>query len=218
MNESFKESLLHNSAPISAKLAQIQSGETVSNENGELTIERVSTGFNHRGDYKLSVPKSKAKGGIYTMNTKLLQMVYGQNFETKGGAMVAYIAPENLARVLDMLSRAPFNVTVLEESKLAEADESVNFAEEEIAKYETAERKKINYVSEAGAKAYQPSLFDFDDEAEGENREAEPLRPRPKRVQRKSRANRLLERHGDRLNKSDGEFCEVERVFGEQQF
>ena len=63
------------------------------------------------------------------MHPGLLKLVDGKNFVTKGNNMVGYVAPENIAKVLDMLSQAPFNLTVLEESKLSEAkeDEGVRF-------------------------------------------------------------------------------------------
>lgn len=57
------------------------------------------------------------------MKPKLLQLVEGNNFITKGNSMVGYVLPGNLAKVVDMLSLAPFNLTVLEESKLKETSD-----------------------------------------------------------------------------------------------
>ncbi|MBD5268893.1 MAG: hypothetical protein HDR48_03255 [Bacteroides sp.] len=68
------------------------------------------------------------------MNPALLKLVDGKNFVTKGKNMVGYVAPENLAKVADMLSREPFNLTVLEESKLTDAD-----TEEKERRYRFAE-------------------------------------------------------------------------------
>ncbi|MCM1142215.1 MAG: hypothetical protein NC453_26900, partial [Muribaculum sp.] len=103
------------------------------------------------------------------------------------------------------------DATASEQELLYESEESDNFAD----RYETADGKEISYTSEAGAEAYQPSLFDFDNEGEGGDSAAERVWSRAKRVQRQSGRNRLLERHGDRLNKAEGEFCEVERAFRE---
>lgn len=47
----------------------------------------------------------------------------GKYFVTKGNNMVGYVTPENLAKVVDMLSREPFNLTVLEKSKLTEVSD-----------------------------------------------------------------------------------------------
>lgn len=77
-------------------------------------------GWEHRGDYELRVPKSKQKGGLFTMHPELLKLVEGRNFVTKGNHMVAYVGEGNIAKVVDMLSQGPFNLTVLEESRLEE--------------------------------------------------------------------------------------------------
>lgn len=124
MSENFKPTDLRSSVPLRSYLKQIQDGKTVVSENGEVQIERISVGWEHRGDFELRVPKSKQRGGIYTMNPELLRLVDGHNFVSKGNSMVGYILPENLAKVVDMLSHAPFNLTVLEESKLSEANEN----------------------------------------------------------------------------------------------
>lgn len=129
MSENFKPTNLRSSVPLRSYLKQIQDGKTVVSENREVQIERISVGWEHRGDFELRVPKSKQRGGIYTMNPELLRLLDGHNFVSKGNSMVGYILPENLAKVVDMLSHAPFNLTVLEESKLSEAneDEGVRF-------------------------------------------------------------------------------------------
>ena len=120
MNEGFKPSDLRNSAPISSRLQQIKSGETVVSEDGNVTVEREQREWRNMGDYALIVPKSKLRGGKYTMDETLLSFVKGNNFNTRGNNMVGHVIPENLSKVLDLLSREPFNVTVLEESKLGE--------------------------------------------------------------------------------------------------
>ena len=130
MSENFKPTDLRSSVPLRSRLKQIQEGKTVVSENGDVQIERISVGWEHRGDFELIVPKSKQRGGIYTMNAELLRLVEGHNFVSKGNRMVGYILPENLAKVVDMLSHAPFNLTVLEESKLSEVndeDENIRF-------------------------------------------------------------------------------------------
>lgn len=130
MGENFKLTDLRNSASLSSRLAQIREGKAVISENGDVQIEKVSFGWQHRGQYELKVPKSKQRGGIYTMHTDLLKLVEGNNFITKGNNMVAYINEADIVKVVEMLSRAPFNLTVLEESALtdvysAEAEDDV---------------------------------------------------------------------------------------------
>lgn len=124
MSENFKPTDLRSSIPLRSRLKQIQDGMTVVSENGEVQIARVDFDWKHRGEYELKVPKSKQRGGIYSMHTDLLKLIDGHNFNSKGNYMVGYILPENLAKVVDMLSRAPFNLTVLEESKLTETHDS----------------------------------------------------------------------------------------------
>ncbi|WP_304423459.1 strawberry notch C-terminal domain-containing protein [uncultured Duncaniella sp.] len=130
MSENFKPTDLRSSVPLRSRLKQIQDGMTVVSENGDVQIERVDFDWKHRGEYELRVPKSKQRGGIYSMNTELLKLIDGHNFNSKGNSMVGYVLPENLAKVVDLLSRAPFNLTVLEESKLEESkteDEDIRF-------------------------------------------------------------------------------------------
>ncbi len=124
MSENFKPTDLRSSVPLRSRLKQIQDGITVVSENGDVQIERVDFDWKHRGEYELKVPKSKQRGGIYSMHTDLLKLIDGHNFNSKGNYMIGYILPENLAKVVDMLSRAPFKLTVLEESKLTEAPDS----------------------------------------------------------------------------------------------
>lgn len=126
MSENFKLTDLRNSASFSSRLAQIREGKAVVSENGDVQIEKVAYGWQHRGDYELRVPKSKSRGGIYTMDKGLLKLVDGNNFVTKGNSMIGYVSSDNIAKVVDMLSRAPFNLTVLQESQLSDvsADEA----------------------------------------------------------------------------------------------
>ncbi|WP_304685637.1 LPD38 domain-containing protein [Muribaculum intestinale] len=124
MSENFKPTDLRSSVPLRSRLKQIQDGITVVSENGDVQIERVDFDWKHRGEYELKVPKSKQRGGIYSMHTELLKLIDGHNFNSKGNNMVGYVLPENLAKVVDMLSSAPFNLTVLEESKLTETTDS----------------------------------------------------------------------------------------------
>lgn len=130
MGENFKLTDLRNSAPLSSRLAQIREGKAIVSENGDVQIERELYDWRHRGKYELRVPKSKQRGGIYTMHPDLLKLVSGHNFITKGNNMVAYVAEADIAKVVDMLSRAPFNITVLQESKLA--DVSADEAEDDV--------------------------------------------------------------------------------------
>lgn len=59
MSENFKPTDLRSSVPLRSYLKQIQDGKTVVSENGEVQIERISVGWEHRGDFELRVPKSK---------------------------------------------------------------------------------------------------------------------------------------------------------------
>lgn len=121
MGQNFKPSDLRSSAPLSSRLAQIKAGDTVVSEDGEVQISK-GYGWQRQGDYELKVPKSKQRGGVYTTNPELLKLVEYGNFVSKGNYMVAGIRENNLARVVDMLSRDPFYVTVLEQSKLTDSD------------------------------------------------------------------------------------------------
>lgn len=122
MGENFKPADLRNSAPLSSRLAQIREGNAVVSENGDVQISKEIYDWRHRGEYELRVPKSKQRGGIYTMHPGLLKLVEGHNFITKGNNMVAYVTEENIANVVDMLSREPFNLTVLQESQLTDTE------------------------------------------------------------------------------------------------
>lgn len=130
MGENFKLTDLRNSVPLSSRLAQIREGKAVVSENGDVQISKEIYDWRHRGEYELRVPKSKLRGGIYTMHPGLLKLVEGQNFITKGNNMVAYVTEDNIANVVDMLSRAPFNLTVLQESQLSDVSE--NEAEDDV--------------------------------------------------------------------------------------
>lgn len=123
MGENFKPADLRSSASLSSRLNQIRDGKVVVSENGDVQIAKEVFDWRHRGQYELRVPKSKQRGGIYTMHPELLELVEDGNFTTKGNSMVGYILPENIVKAVDMLSRAPFNVTVLEESTLTDAKE-----------------------------------------------------------------------------------------------
>ena len=142
MGENFKPGDLRNSASFSSRLAQIREGAAVVSEHGDVQVEKVSVGWQHRGQYELRVPKSKQRGGKYTMYPGLLKLVEDNNFITKGNSMVAYVPEANIARVVDMLSRAPFNLTVLEKSKLS--DVSANEAEENFV-YRTSSEIDAEY-------------------------------------------------------------------------
>ena len=124
MGENFKPADLRSSASLSSRLNQIRDGKVVVSENGDVVIERVMSGWKHKGDYEIRVPKSKQRGGIYTMHPELLELVEDGNFTTKGNSMVAYLTDKNIAKAVDMLSRAPFNLTVLEESRLSDVSEA----------------------------------------------------------------------------------------------
>lgn len=152
MSENFKLTDLRNSVPLRSRLKQIQDGHTVVSENGDVQIQRIEFDWKHRGEYELRVPKSKQRGGIYTMHPELLKLVDGHNFITKGNNMVGYVLPENLAEVVDILSRAPFNLTVLEESKLTEdsavyRDGSGSYSDSE-----------LSYENDPWSKAFGESL------------------------------------------------------------
>jgi len=126
MGEKFKPRDLKTGVPLKNKLEEILDGHAIASEDGDVTIERESFGYQHRGDYRISVPKSKQRGGKYTMSKELLELVQGNNFVTKGSSMIAYISPGNIKAVVEMLSRAPYNVSVLEQSKLTDAMPSKN--------------------------------------------------------------------------------------------
>lgn len=178
MGENFKLTDLRNSASLSSRLAQIREGKAVVSENGDVQIEKVSFGWQHRGDYELRVPKSKQRGGIYTMHPDLLKLVDGHNFITKGNNMIAYVAEADIAKVVDMLSRAPFNLTVVEESKLT--DVSADEAEDDVAEQERQRMgdgygsytdAEISYFNDPMSKALGKNRFSKKRQAEFAARE-----------------------------------------------
>lgn len=100
--------------------------DEVTSSDGEVKVKRID---NYRGNfYELRVPKSKAKGGKYFMDNDLLELVSGNNFETRGNSMLAEFKPEQLKPVLDRLSK--MGVKVQEERKTSE-DEGTHFREED---------------------------------------------------------------------------------------
>lgn len=129
MGENFKPADLRSSASLSSRLNQIRDGKVVVSENGDVQIAKEVFDWRHRGQYELRVPKSKQRSGIYTMHPELLELVEDGNFTTKGNSMVAYLTDKNIAKAVDMLSRAPFNLTVLEESRLSDVSEAEDVRE-----------------------------------------------------------------------------------------
>lgn len=100
--------------------------DEVTSSDGEVKVKRID---NYRGNfYELRVPKSKVKGGKYFMDNDLLELVSGNNFETRGNSMLAEFKPEQLKPVLDRLSK--MGVKVQEERKTSE-DEGTHFREED---------------------------------------------------------------------------------------
>lgn len=120
MNDRFKEENLKTSVPISSMLQKLMEGEAVESTDKEVKIERgVSYHYN---DFKLSVPKSKSRGGKYFLDKKLLRLLEDE-FTTSGSNMTAWVSQQNLKKVLDYLSKA-LGVTVQVKANLEEADNS----------------------------------------------------------------------------------------------
>ena len=112
--------------------------DEVTSSDGEVKVKRVD---NNRGYfYELRVPKSKAKGGKYFMDNDLLELVDGNNFETRGDNMLAEFKPEQLKPVLDRLSK--MGVKVQEERKTSE-DEGTHFREDRGLQYSKTDTKDV---------------------------------------------------------------------------
>lgn len=112
--------------------------DEVTSSDGEVKVKRVD---NNRGYfYELRVPKSKAKGGKYFMDNDLLELVDGNNFETRGNNMLAEFKPEQLKPVLDRLSK--MGVKVQEERKTSE-DEGTHFREDRGLQYSKTDTKDV---------------------------------------------------------------------------
>ena len=120
MNDRFKEEDLKTSVPISSMLQKIIDGDTVESADKEVKIER-GTSY-HYNDFKLSVPKSKSRGGKYFLDKKLLRLLEDE-FTTSGSNMTAWVSQQNLKKVLDYLSKA-LGVTVQVKANLEEANNS----------------------------------------------------------------------------------------------
>ena len=112
--------------------------DEVTSSDGEVKVKRID---NYRDNfYELRVPKSKAKGGKYFMDNDLLELVSGNNFETRGNSMLAEFKPEQLKPVLDRLSK--MGVKVQEERKTSE-DEGTHFREDRGLQYSKSDAKDV---------------------------------------------------------------------------
>lgn len=112
--------------------------DEVTSSDGEVKVKRID---NYRGNfYELRVPKSKAKGGKYFMDNDLLELVSGNNFETRGNSMLAEFKPEQLKPVLDRLSK--MGVKVQDERKTSE-DEGTHFREDRGLQYSKTGAKDV---------------------------------------------------------------------------
>ena len=123
MNSRFKKTDLKSSAPISSRLEQIRSGETVVSEDKEIQIEKVPNYGYGEYSYRLRVPKSKAKGGKYYLDKKLQSLCHGNGdsaFYTRGGYMETLVWDSQLPKLLQYLSKT-LGVTVEEQAKLTDS-------------------------------------------------------------------------------------------------
>ena len=120
MNDRFKEEDLKTSVPISSMLQKIIDGDTVESADKEVKIERGMS--YHYNDFKLSVPKSKSRGGKYFLDKKLLRLL-DDEFTTSGSNMTAWVSQQNLKKVLDYLSKT-LGVTVQVKANLEETADS----------------------------------------------------------------------------------------------
>ena len=120
MNDRFKEEDLKTSVPISAMLQKIIDGDAVESADKEVKIERGMS--YHYNDFKLSVPKSKSRGGKYFLDKKLLRLL-DDEFTTSGSNMTAWVSQQNLKKVLDYLSKT-LGVTVQVKANLEETADS----------------------------------------------------------------------------------------------
>lgn len=144
MPDRFDPKGLTTDAPISSvaekfDLSSWRGGiDEVTSSDGEVKVKRID---NYRGNfYELRVPKSKAKGGKYFMDNDLLELVSGNNFETRGNSMLAEFKPEQLKPVLDRLSK--MGVKVQEERKTSE-DEGTHFREDRGLQYSKSDAKDV---------------------------------------------------------------------------
>ena len=141
MNDRFKEEDLKTSVPISSMLQKIIDGDTVESADKEVKIERGMS--YHYNDFKLSVPKSKSRGGKYFLDKKLLRLLEDE-FTTSGSNMTAWVSQQNLKKVLDYLSKA-LGVTVQVKASLkntleregdgAYSDEELSLINDPVAKW-----------------------------------------------------------------------------------
>ena len=178
MGENFKPADLRNSAPLSSRLAQIREGQTVVSENGDVQISKELHDWRHRGEYELRVPKSKRRGGIYIMHPDLLKLVDDHNFITKGNNMVAYVNQPNIARVVDMLSREPFNLTVLQESQLTDTE----IMERPGDGYGAYTDEEVSYLNDPVSKVMGKNRFSKKRQAEFAARERQRMADRIQRL------------------------------------
>ncbi len=152
MPDRFEPKDLRKSAPISVKLPQLRSGEKIESEDGKVTIERTY-GWQGKSDYTLKVPKSSKSGAKYFADKSLRSLVSNNEFETKGNSMVAYIKEDNIAKVLDRLSK--LDVTVLTESKLKDvkptADEDLYREDDDLEEVNERFNEQLESLTEENA-------------------------------------------------------------------
>jgi len=74
-------------------------------EGHEITVGKNVSIFRQGGRFKILVPASKSSGGDIYLNTTLLQLVEGNNFNKVSDTMVAVFDSDKLERVLQVLEQ-----------------------------------------------------------------------------------------------------------------
>ena len=136
MPDRFKPTDAATEKTISAKADDFVSGkiDDVVSSDGSVKLTSYS---NWRGTtIELKVPKSKAKGGKYFLDDELRSMVDGNDFHTKGNAMVANVQLDKVRGVLDRLSS--LGVKVREERK-----EGTHFRTDRSLQYSKTDKKDV---------------------------------------------------------------------------
>lgn len=148
MPDRFKPTDAATEKAISSKSDDFMSGkiDDVVSSDGEVKLSSTS---NWRGTtIELRVPKSKAKGGKYFLDDELRSLVDGNDFYTKGNAMVANVQLDKVRDILDRLSSLGVKVREERSEERSEERNGTHFrTEENIKDNESSENLFVSLQS-----------------------------------------------------------------------
>ena len=121
MPDKFKPTDVSNEYPISSVVEKFSAPshkggiDEITSSDGDVKISQEYDPILSKFRYEIRVPKSNKKGGKYFLDKELLNMVNGNNFETRGNSMRASFEGDQLRPILERLSN--LGVKVRDERK-----------------------------------------------------------------------------------------------------